>query len=274
MTPSSLTIGKMHGVDVLFDPSCRWKLKPGQQVASAADVAGLAEERLYTIDSLGCRSTPGAAPDPAKPCVVFLGCGCTFGSGLNYEATLPFLCEPDGSPWQCINAGVPGYGLFQCQAWLLELAGKLPPIAAVVLHLPGFYRYPWIRFEGLDGHSYDFHSWEGLASVFAGMRTEDPARFERLVQPVLTDSIAIVDAMASSVPLLAMSHELFGDRWEQETLASSKATVLSAAIKAKLTQPVDVYRSTLQDWHPSQAYNEAVAAVVMPELERIIRAKS
>ena len=89
------------------DDTLGWVLRPGVSGVHVSHEFSV----LYTIDSLGMRSTP-ASKTAGSPQIICLGGSMTFGHGLNDDQTIPNrLAELSGmSVW---NLGVQGYATDQ-----------------------------------------------------------------------------------------------------------------------------------------------------------------
>jgi lysophospholipase L1-like esterase len=103
------------GEHLVADPELFWRLAPSRTASAEAGFfrgrlsnrAGLREER-----EIPCPKPPGELR------VLFLGDSCTFGSGLLPEESYVqqverTLAERLGRPVECVNAGVPGWSLWQ-----------------------------------------------------------------------------------------------------------------------------------------------------------------
>jgi|GEM_PF-2760276 len=122
------------GTDKIFEPDPRlfWKLKPNLSRIQAAEKL---PDREYpfrvSTDSNGRRLTP-AAPDGA-PEALFLGDSCTFGIPVNDDEAFPSQAA-QAVKMKAINAGVPGYSVFQGRL-LLEAAAVRPRFVVITFWL-------------------------------------------------------------------------------------------------------------------------------------------
>ena len=120
---------KALGIDdsvVENDPELFWRLAPNQN--RSADGFPF---RGVISNSQGLRADHGIPPEkpPGEIRILFLGDSCTFGYGLLHTETFVYQVEQmlrtqfPNVQLQCINAGVPGYTLFQGLR-LLETQGS------------------------------------------------------------------------------------------------------------------------------------------------------
>ncbi len=92
------------------DPAAGHVLRPGAQADASCTYRGETIYRAhYTIDESGDRRTV-VAPRDAKRAVLFLGCSCTFGEGLDDDRTVPSVYGRAAPADLPVNLGVPGYG--------------------------------------------------------------------------------------------------------------------------------------------------------------------
>ena len=119
-------IGLARFADALVaDPEMFWRVAPDSTLPSSAGInfGVLANGQQLRED----HEIPLEKPD-GEVRILFLGDSCTFGAGVEVDETFPafverYLAEAvPGTRFECINAGVPGYSLFQ--GWrLLETVG-------------------------------------------------------------------------------------------------------------------------------------------------------
>ena len=116
------------------DPDLFWRLKPDIRIA---------EERWpffgVVSNSQGLREAEEIPQEKPKGeiRILFLGDSCTFGYGVAHDQTFVEVCQSQlrshlGSPVECINAGVPGYTLFQGHRRLLSQGLALQPDLVVL----------------------------------------------------------------------------------------------------------------------------------------------
>jgi lysophospholipase L1-like esterase len=141
------------------DPELFWRLTPNVRLAAdrrpffgvISNARGLREDHEIA---------PKKSPDELR--VLFLGDSVTFGYLLRPEETFVQVAEDElrarlaGTPVECVNAGVPGYSLFQ--GWrFLETRGKeLAPDLVV-------FNFGWNDMVSWDGLG-DFESHRRLAA--------------------------------------------------------------------------------------------------------------
>lgn len=80
--------------------------------------------------------------DEKKKNILCLGCSFTEGAGLKDENTYPGKLKEliDSNSYNIVNAGLPGYAIFQIYEVLEDLIKKKPDI--IILQTLDFYRYP------------------------------------------------------------------------------------------------------------------------------------
>jgi lysophospholipase L1-like esterase len=115
------------GFPIARDPALFWKLVPSARLKDLDE----------SINSLGFRGPEVAArKPPGTRRVLCLGDSNGFGIGVSEDATFSRRLErwlrASGEPWEVINAGCPGYSIYQM--WrILELRGtELAPDVVVV----------------------------------------------------------------------------------------------------------------------------------------------
>lgn len=263
--------------DLFFDEdNCfRWKIQPNQTSLSARHIEGLCEKKKYTINSMGCRSTKEYDLDASTG--LFLGCSISFGSGLNDEETVPALVEERLS-LQCVNAAVPGYGLFQMACKWIELVEVFTEIKFVCLQISDYFRYPWHQFHGTDGSEYTYETWYGLTHQLMDLQESEPRKFYETYLKIFEDNLRIlhdINILASSkgIPLFVRSHEININKYDQaimeagETLEHYK--YIGPAIYSRLQEekPEDLLCVPGKDHHPTRLYNEIVADVLVDWLK-------
>ncbi len=96
-----------------------------------------------SINSLGLRDREKVASFSSKPegesRFLFLGDSVLFGTGLEFEETLPALFEARASELlgrgrvRSFNGGVPGYGVFHERIWFERFGAHLAPEVAVLV---------------------------------------------------------------------------------------------------------------------------------------------
>jgi lysophospholipase L1-like esterase len=97
------------------DPELFWRLAPGRRMPEDGGWArGVISNRQSLRED---HEIPRAKP-PGETRILFLGDSCTFGTGLLHHEGFVDRVEQRlraryGLPVECINAGVPGYSLFQ-----------------------------------------------------------------------------------------------------------------------------------------------------------------
>jgi len=142
---------------VVPDPELFWRLAPGVR---------LEQDRLpffgLISNEQGFREEH-AIPDakaPGEQRILCIGDSCTFGYLLRAEESWPqaverrLRAEFKATPIECINAGVPGYTLFQGWRFLETRAAALHPDLVVM-------NFGWNESAGWDGSS-DFDSYRRL----------------------------------------------------------------------------------------------------------------
>lgn len=98
-----------------------------------------------TVNQAGFRGPHEFLPDDPRPRVLALGDSYTWGWGVNDHETWPArLAAGAVGRWQVVNAGVPGWGLFQEEIHLGRVIGQVRPRVVVVLLVEGdVYRQPY-----------------------------------------------------------------------------------------------------------------------------------
>lgn len=114
------------GVTRLYDPDLFWKLTPNTRL-----------NRQVTTNSLGLRGPEIEAKKANEFRILSLGESTTFGLQLPIEATYSFRLEQlmgpvEGGTVRVINAGVPGYSIFQGLAYLRCCGLALKPDAVLL----------------------------------------------------------------------------------------------------------------------------------------------
>lgn len=106
-------------------PTRFWALQPEVEVTWREGVT-------VRTNRLGLRDDP-VVPDPGRPRVISLGESSTFGDGVPAEAT---YTERLGARLgvDAVNAGVPGYSLWQSATWFEEEGRHLAPDVVLVYH--------------------------------------------------------------------------------------------------------------------------------------------
>ena len=110
------------------DEELFWRLQPGAQIPGCADA--------MTAD--GYRGPRGLTPKPpGTKRVLCLGDSCVFGFGVEEDATFAsrlgrWLPWATGTPWEVLNAGVPGYTTYQLDRWLTLHGAEYRPDVVVV----------------------------------------------------------------------------------------------------------------------------------------------
>ena len=103
----------------------------------------------YALNPEGWRSRNGEPFDYDQPTVIAVGCSFTFGTGLPFDVTWPYLLS-ERLGVQCVNLGLPGHGLSLSTLWLSYNWQKFKNICAIVVQQPPPARLSWIIDPG-DG---------------------------------------------------------------------------------------------------------------------------
>jgi lysophospholipase L1-like esterase len=116
------------------DPELFWKLAPGSRIPDDAwpFFGVIANGQSLRED----HEIPPEKP-PGQTRILFLGDSCTFGYGVAHDATFVEVVESllkgaTGKPVECINAGVPGYSLFQGYRYLITEGLQYQPDLVVL----------------------------------------------------------------------------------------------------------------------------------------------
>jgi lysophospholipase L1-like esterase len=116
------------------DPELFWRLSPGTQIPDDAwpFFGVIANGQSLRED----HEIPAEKP-PGQIRILFLGDSCTFGYGVAHDETFVegaelLLKGATGKPVECINAGVPGYSLFQGYRSLVTEGLRYQPDLVVV----------------------------------------------------------------------------------------------------------------------------------------------
>ena len=135
-------------IDDLFEPNPElfWRLRPDVVLDDAADGAFLG--RIANAQHLRQAEIVPRRPTRNRPRLLFVGDSCTFGYGVRIEQTVPAqlqaLLRSGPQPVECINAGVPGYTLFQGWSWLVHYGFGLQPDLVLL-------QFGWNERAGWDG---------------------------------------------------------------------------------------------------------------------------
>lgn len=123
------------------DDEVIWRLRPNQ--SGWVDLGGSMRSLPARINSLGFRG-PEFAPKQSATRVLALGDSYTFGSGVADEETFSHQIQRiSGERFSVINAGVPGWGVFQMQIRLHQaLASVQPKFVLVTIPELDVYRQP------------------------------------------------------------------------------------------------------------------------------------
>jgi len=114
-----LQLDKFGGV-LINDPIRFWKLAPHSRLPESGSGT---DGPFFGVISNGdgFRENHDIAPEKSaeETRILFLGDSCTFGYGVGWDQTFVAVCEDrlnnrsEGRRFECINAGVPGYSLYQ-----------------------------------------------------------------------------------------------------------------------------------------------------------------
>lgn len=111
-------------LEFIVDDELLWRYRPNQ-IGRVAEYGVLKHAPLATINGSGFRGRDLLADD-RSPRVLFLGDSATFGSGVGDAETYSALVQ--GMARDCtlsVNAGTPGWGVFQYEALLHRMAREL-----------------------------------------------------------------------------------------------------------------------------------------------------
>ncbi len=116
------------------DPELFWKLAPGTRIS---DDAWLFFGVIANGQSLREDHEIPPKKPPGQTRILFLGDSCTFGYGVAHDAAFgevveSLLNQASGKPVECINAGVPGYSLFQGFRYLVTEGLRYQPDLVVL----------------------------------------------------------------------------------------------------------------------------------------------
>lgn len=116
------------------DPELFWKLVPDTRIPEDAwpffgvisNGQSLREDQWIPVEKPGGQTR-----------ILFLGDSCTFGYGVAYDQAFPHVVESmlrgkPGKEVECINAGVPGYTLFQGWRYLITEGLRYQPDLVVL----------------------------------------------------------------------------------------------------------------------------------------------
>jgi len=127
------------------------------------------ENRCNPVNSLGCRGPDIQPKRPAMKRIICLGGSTTYGDGLNYHETYPFLLQKKlhalwgSQPFDIINAGQPGMTLEQIIAFTGDELLCLDPDAVIIMSInnnlkaPGFWFVDVQQAGGPAGQSQPVH---------------------------------------------------------------------------------------------------------------------
>jgi len=116
------------------DAELFWKLVPDTQISGEAwPFFGVISNDQSLREA---HPVPFAKP-PGQTRILFLGDSCTFGYGVAHDEAFPhvvesILREKSGKEVECINAGVPGYTLFQGYRYLATEGLRYQPDLVVL----------------------------------------------------------------------------------------------------------------------------------------------
>src|SRR5262245_20239427 len=101
-------------IDFDADPELYWKMVPSQ-TGFMWMAGGTVRSPPARIDSLGLRGSEIAEKSAGRTRILTLGDSYTFGSGVADDETFSAVLEKELGPErvEVVNAGVPGYGIFQ-----------------------------------------------------------------------------------------------------------------------------------------------------------------
>ena len=150
-----LGLGELADV-LVADPDRFWRLRPGTTLPDSGDspfFGVIANDQGFREDHVVPRSPPAG-----ERRVLFIGDSCTFGFGVAAKETYVARCEErlaeamPRTPIECLNAGVPGYTLFQGWRYLQTEGIDFEP--EVVVACFGFNeRADWDNRSDLEHHA-------------------------------------------------------------------------------------------------------------------------
>ena len=128
------------GTEQLFEPDEKlfWRLRKNlKKVKASEKLPGREYPFTVATDAEGRRRVPGSSDAQTK--ALFIGDSCTFGIPVDDDETFPArtqqqLDRKHGLAIRAVNAGVPGYSIFQGRVLLEQL--QVPPDVVVVTFWP------------------------------------------------------------------------------------------------------------------------------------------
>lgn len=162
------------GTEQLFEPDEKlfWRLRKNlKKVKASEKLPGVEYPFTVSTDSEGRRRVPG--PNDAKPTVFFIGDSCTFGIPVDDDEAFPArtqerLARKHDIAIRAVNAGVPGYSVFQGRI-LLDQLQETPDVVVVTF---------WPNGRSIWDHLSDAEHEELLAAERSGEFSR--LRFTRL----------------------------------------------------------------------------------------------
>lgn len=135
------------------DPELYWKLVPNQRGFMWL-AGGTRRSPIARINALGLRGRDVEEKTTGALRILILGDSYTFGSGVADDETFSAVLERQlGEPVEVINAGVPGYGIFQFVELFRRLGPALRPDIVIVTFPTGdVLRQPFARPEDAESH--------------------------------------------------------------------------------------------------------------------------
>jgi hypothetical protein len=263
---------------MLPDPYVLWKFQPKQtSYSGVGDNDPLPQEpplRRYTINSHGWRGEElGNGPK-----VLFLGCSHTFGMGVHDWETSPYLTQKKLGI-QCINAAVPGWGMFQCAHIWPELMKK-HEIIGIVWQKPSVFRFP-------ERDDCSKSVWFDKEFEFTWLNKSDPLKYRRRLAESVQAEIDWFEEIGlvcreRKIPIYTHYLETLDQLEEVEsirvaveygyvkTFRQQLRSILSCQHYTDMVgkYPQTDYWCASSDHHPNLLYNEILSDLIAAHLRR------
>lgn len=134
----------------LPDPVRGWRVRPG----------------LFGVNEQGFRNAGTIAPYADRPRVVTVGDSWTFGWNVEREEAWSALLQQNG--WEVVNAGCPGYSLYQARLRLRDLPLPVDSVDAVVVSTTRNF----LHLNTFDHRPEDALGWQVPSSLYLWLRQE------------------------------------------------------------------------------------------------------
>lgn len=224
-------------LDFDADPELYWKLAPSQS-GFMWMAGGTLRSAPAQINSLGLRGREVGQKSPDKLRILTLGDSYTFGSGVADDETFSAVLERElgAERVEVVNAGIPGYGIFQFVELFRRLAPAIRPDIVIVTFPTGdILRQPFTSAEAAESHrqmrrrrlwikrvsrvaAYIYRQWQYVSARVTGESLGNPNRIpdEQFAAMWETDQARLLEIAGLCQGLPA---ELMLMPWPQARLA-------------------------------------------------------